>query len=104
MTDDLFTFKPPPPKKAFNGPEYEPKRDFARLAGQMKVIFDLMQDGTFRTLGQIETATGAPQSSISAQLRHLRKEKWGSHTVNRKHLGYGHYSYQLIVNKEKADV
>ncbi|KKL56177.1 hypothetical protein LCGC14_2247980, partial [marine sediment metagenome] len=36
------------------------------------------------TLCEIEDLTGDPPASISAQLRHLRKERFGAHTVERR--------------------
>jgi len=80
----------------FDGPEYQPERDQKRLSGQCLRIFDLMGDGIWRTLAEIEAGTGAPQPSVSAQLRHLRKERFGGHTVNRRCLGQGLFEYQLI--------
>ena len=73
------------------------EEDHARLAGQMLRVFELMQDGQWRTLNEIATATGDPAASISAQLRHLRKARFGGHTVEREHQGNGLYLYRLIV-------
>lgn len=67
-----------------------------RLTGQIKRIYDLMADGKWRTLKQIEDATGDPPASISAQLRNLRKESFGSHVIEREHLGDGLYAYRLV--------
>jgi len=66
----------------FNGSDYDPDRDDERLSTQIEVIFDLMKDGQRRTLMQIEELTGYGQASISAQLRHMTKEKHGNHTKN----------------------
>lgn len=85
----------------FNGSDYSHKEDDARLTGQLLRVFDCMKDGVFRTLGEIEGITNDPQASISAQLRHLRKERFGSHTVNKQPRGNrecGLFEYQLIVN------
>jgi hypothetical protein len=85
----------------FNGPVYEPKFDQERLTGQILRIFDLMGDGEWRTLGEIEGITSDPPASISAQLRHLRKERFGSHTVNKRPRGdreNGLWEYQLLVH------
>ena len=81
----------------FNGADYQPDRDNGRLTGQLLRIFDYMKDGQWRTLSQIATATGDPEPSISAQLRHLRKDRFGGHTVNREYVDNGLYRYQLIV-------
>jgi DNA-binding IclR family transcriptional regulator len=80
----------------FNGSDYDRERDDARLSGQALRIFDLMKDGQWRTLNQIASATGDPPASVSAQLRHLRKSRFGSHAVNKRHLGNGLYEYQVI--------
>lgn len=86
----------------FNGADYKHERDSARLTSQHADIFNLMADGEFRTLSQIATITKHPESSVSAQLRHMRKERFGSHEVNRRHILNGLYEYQLIVNIEVA--
>lgn len=86
----------------FDGPSYRAAHDQARLTGQVKRIFDLMKDGRFRTLEEIAFETGDPQASISAQLRHLRKARFGAHTVNRRRRGepsHGVFEYQLIVRE-----
>jgi hypothetical protein len=85
-------------RRGFDGADYKPARDDKRLSGQMLRIWERMKDGQWRTLQGISDITGDPQASISAQLRHFRKERFGSHTVNRRHLGQGLYEYQLLVN------
>lgn len=84
----------------FDGPDYDPIVDKYRLTKQIKRVYLLMRDEAWRSLRDIEIATGDPQSSISAQLRHLRKEKFGSHTINKKRSRRegGTWLYQLIVN------
>ena len=71
----------------------------ARLTVQYKRIFDLMKDEQWRSLSDIEEATGDPQASISAQLRNFRKDKFGAHTVEKHHVKNGFYLYRLLVNK-----
>lgn len=88
----------------FNGPEYIPERDWERLTTQIGRVFDAMKDQRFRTLREIADITGDPEASISAQLRHLRKERFGAHTVNRKHISHGLYKYQLITNDTPVQV
>lgn len=80
----------------FPGPNLN-DADHSRLSKQMAAVFALMSDGNWRTLRQIAEATTAPEASASAQLRHLRKRKWGGHTVERRHEGGGLYLYRLIV-------
>jgi len=85
----------------FNGPAYMPARDRMRLTAQMERIFSIMKDGEWRSLDQIRAQTGDPQASISAQLRHLRKERFGAHRLDRRYDGNGLYSYRLIINAER---
>lgn len=84
----------------FDGADYEPERDDVRLTNQLTRIWNVMRDGSWRTLGGISDQTGDPEPSISAQLRHLRKRRFGKHTVNRRYMGNGLYEYQLIVNPD----
>ena len=84
----------------FNGSDYVPEFDDSRLTGQIRRVYELMIDGKFRTLGEIEYITRDPQASISAQLRHLRKERFGSHIVNKRPRGdreNGLFEYQLLI-------
>src|SRR5690349_25128780 len=67
--------------------------DHSRIDLQRNRVFDLMQDGQWRTLSNIAAATGDPTQSISARLRDFRKDECGGHTVERKHEGGGLYLY-----------
>jgi len=105
MKSTLSTFRRkrsiPEPMK-FDGPDYNPKLDQGRLTGQIKRIYDLMIDGRWRTLGEIAMVTRDPEASISAQLRHLRKPRFGSHLVDKRRRGdekRGLYEYKLISNE-----
>lgn len=90
---------PPPPLGAeFNGSDYDHDFDHARLTGQIKRVFDCMSDRAWRTLAEIEALTGDPPASISAQLRHLRKRRFGSYSVLKRPRGErerGLWEYQL---------
>jgi hypothetical protein len=84
----------------FDGAVYVKERDYNRLAKNHWKLRDLMQDQVYRTLAQISDLTQIPPASVSAGLRDFRKAKFGGHVLNRKYLGNGLYSYQLILNKE----
>jgi len=89
----------------FNGPAYDPKFDKARLTGQIKRIWRVMETKEWKTLAEIHRLTGDPEASISAQLRHLKKIRFGKHTINRRSRGersYGLWEYQLIPNYPKV--
>lgn len=86
----------------FDGSEYNALFDKVRLTGQLHRLYELMKDGVFRTLSEIENKTGIPPASISAQLRNLRKDRFGAHTVNKRVRGereMGLFEYQLIINQ-----
>lgn len=88
----------------FDGPDYEPAIDYTRLTGQILRIWEAMKDQHWRTLGEISRLTRDPESSISAQLRHLRKPKFGSHQVNRRRRGdrsQGLFEYQVIPHQPR---
>ena len=83
----------------FNGADYVPARDNERLKGQLLRVYCVMVGGGWHTLGAISRSTGDPESSVSAQLRHLRKDRFGGHTINRRYVGGGLYEYQLEAAK-----
>ena len=85
----------------FNGADYIPSRDDARLSGQILRVWDCMKDESWRTLREIANITGDPEASISAQLRHLRKERFGGHEVEREYVSNGLYKYRLLKSREK---
>ena len=93
-----MTVKHPP----FDGDDYQPDRDDERLGSQYERIFNCMKDGAWRSLPEIEGRTGDPPASISAQLRHMRKERFGGHTVNRRYVDSGLYEYQLVITTPAA--
>lgn len=83
----------------FDGSDINAEKDNSRLTGQIKVIFNLMKDGKYRTLREIEDETDFPQSSISAQLRNLRKERFGSFNIEKRSRGdreKGLFEYRIV--------
>jgi hypothetical protein len=97
MTRRLYDVADDPGQLRFDGPTYQPEVDQERLSGQILRIRDLMVDGTWRTLGEIAARTGDPESSISAQLRHLRKVRFGAYLVDKRRRvdGGGLYEYRV---------
>ena len=82
----------------FNGPAYEPALDHARLTLQLDRIKRLMLDGVWRAYHEISAITGDPEGSIGAQLRHLRKKRFGSYIVTKRRRGtakQGLWEYRL---------
>ena len=86
----------------FDGETYVQGIDKERLTGQLRRVFDLMQDGQWRTLREIKDVAGGTDASCSARLRDLRKDKFGAFVVNRRRRGEaskGIHEYQLLVGE-----
>lgn len=95
MTQQVFPTAPP----RFNGPDYDPALDQHRLTTQLDRIRALMLDGTWRTLAEIAQQTGDHEASVSAQLRHLRKPRFGAYQVFKRRRGDEHrglFEYQVL--------
>lgn len=87
--NDLFTF----------GPAYDSTLDEQRILGQRGRVKAYLLNGQWCTLADIEAYTGYPQASISAQIRHLRKARFGRYVViKRRKLGGqgGTWEYRLM--------
>ncbi len=82
----------------FVGSDYTPELDDERLDKQIDRVKKACRSGVPMTLAAIAKETGDPEASISAQLRHLRKEKHGSHSVDKIHVSHGLYLYKVTLN------
>ena len=85
----------------FDGSDYEHERDSERLKTQLQIIEGFMESKGYQTLQQIADATGFPEASVSAQLRNLRKARFGARTVEKTYIGNGLYSYRLLPKEVK---
>jgi len=82
----------------FDGAVYDPQFDDARLDKQLGRVWSVVQDGRWRTLREIAQETHDPEASISAQLRHLRKPRFGAYIIEKRNRGdraRGLYEYRL---------
>lgn len=75
-----------------DGATFVEARDGKRLAKQQQTVRDVMLDGEWRTLGLIAQITGAPEASVSARLRDLRK---AGYLVERKYVARGLHQYRV---------
>ena len=92
FTDPESTFT----NQTFPGPDLQAE-DHERLTTQLRRIYEVMRDGEWRTLPQIAELAGAPEASASAQLRHLRKPRFGGYDIERRYLGQGLYQYRMVM-------
>ena len=84
----------------FDGPTYQPEFDQSRLATQMGRVWLTLQQGGWFTLGELAARVQAPEASVSARLRDLRKSRFGSHEVLRRPRGSradGLFEYRLVL-------
>ena len=65
----------------FKGETYDRDLDRPRLLTQLQRVKDYMADGPYHSLRAISEATGAPEASVSARLRDMRRP------VDKKGLG-----------------
>lgn len=81
------------------GPDYDEAIDGPRIHTQMDRIRDWMLAiyPVWKTLAEIENVLKFPQASISAQLRHLRKKKFGGYVVEkqRRQADKGTWEYRI---------
>jgi len=79
----------------FSGADYSEERDGDRLSTQLERVRDYMiGHGGWHSIRAIASSTGDPEVSVAAQVRNLRKPRYGAHIVERKRLG-GVYVYHL---------
>lgn len=82
-----------------DGETYVHERDGRRLHHQHHRVLAFMRDGRFHTLAEIAAATNDPEASVSARLRDLRKERFGSHVIERLYVERGLFKYRLRVGQ-----
>lgn len=83
-----------PPLFRASGPDVTPA-DNARLGEQQAHVTALMLDGKWRTLAEISAAVGAPEASVSARLRDMRKERNGAYVVERARRSAAQWEYRV---------
>ena len=79
----------------FDGRTFVQARDGERLGKQMAAVLSHLQDGDWWTLAGLSAVTGAPEASVSARLRDLKKPRFGSHKIEREYVHNGLHKYRL---------
>ena len=90
---------PPPDVNPAAPAGIENGSDVVRLNRQQARVWAILKDERWHTINEIAEWCGVPPQSVSARIRDLRKEKYGSHTVEREALGRGLYRYRLRINR-----
>ena len=82
------------------GPAYDERLDGRRLHRQMDRIRDFMlglgKRGLWLTLREISLDLSYPEASVSAQLRHLKKARFGGYQMNKRRRSKGTWEYQVL--------
>jgi len=79
------------------GPAYDATIDAIRIDSQMRRVLDAMIEGYWTSLDELARITNDPESSLSAQLRHLRKSRFGGWIVEkRRRNGKGTWEYRVL--------
>lgn len=74
----------PGPDGDRDGSTFEHAYDFDRLNRQMRAVGEFMADGRWHLLHAIAAGVGAPEASVSARLRDMRKAKYGGFQIDRR--------------------
>lgn len=93
--------------KPFDGSNIIPELDQKRLSRKLLDIYNVMKDSVWRTPDELTDILKMKDkrvnaSSTSANLRNLRKKRFGFHTVEKQRKGdqsSGLWEYKLIPNK-----
>lgn len=87
--------------KTFGGDTFNEKLDGDRLRRQLAAVYRATFDQQWHTLKQLSKEVGAPEASVSARLRDLRKKKFGGHIVERKRVPNGNGLHIYRVPRQK---
>ena len=80
----------------FDGDDYVSSRDKPRLTQQIHQVRMYMENNNWLSVKQISDDLNFPEPSVSAQIRNLRKEKFGNRIVERRYQGNGLYEFKLM--------
>ena len=81
-----------------DGATFDPERDRRRLNAQMRRVVSAMLSGDWRSLAELSHLAAAPEASVSARLRDLRKDRFGASVVERVRVEGGLYKYRLLAS------
>lgn len=80
----------------FDGETYDPALDHERLTRQLGRVWAVLNRGGWWTLEQLGAAVRAPEASVSARLRDLRKPKFGGYQIERERGESGQWRYRMV--------
>jgi len=84
-----------PTQPRMHGETFDEPQDGSRLRKQLAAVKALMLDGHWRSLAEIAASVKAPEASVSARLRDLRKASMGGYTVERRRRSVSQHEYRI---------
>lgn len=89
----------------FDGPNdtADEGRD-VRLMNQLQRVYHVMRNGDQYTLSGLAMLAKAPEGSVAARIRDLRKPRFGQFTIETKSLDHGLYGYRLVPGSGDEDL
>lgn len=76
--------------------QHEPPRAYGELKVSHHNILNVMRDEWW-TIHDVAEATGYSESSASALMRDFRKDKFGGHALERRHVDGNLYAYRIVL-------
>lgn len=87
----------------FDGSTYHPVKDHIRLTGLLHRVFSVMSDGNWHRLSELANKCEGSETSVSARIRDMRKDKFGGFQVDRKRHATqkGLWLYRLVLEPQR---
>lgn len=81
----------------FDGATYNRELDSERLGRQLDRVRSILLQcrGRWLSLQELSQRTGAPEASVSARLRDLRKERFGGYEIETRRVKGGLFVYRM---------
>lgn len=79
----------------FDGATYQPRLDYERLSNQLERVKAATLDTGWWTVTALTLKVGGSETSVSARLRDLRKQKFGGYHVESRRVKGGVWHYRV---------
>jgi hypothetical protein len=99
LTETLFDYAQRAHTREFGGATYDEKRDGDRLKKQLAAVRSIMLRNGWVTLKDLAAQVQAPESSVSARIRDLRKPQFGGYTIERQYVSKGLWKYRIKIGE-----
>lgn len=99
LVTDLFEYAQRAHSREFGGATYDEQRDGSRLRVQLEAVKAIMLRTGWITLADLAEQANAPESSVSARIRDLRKSQFGGYTIDKEYVSRGLWRYRMVLGK-----